>query len=35
MEKGHLKLLRWEYEALVKDGFWCDFMEYSVEKESG
>ena len=34
MEKGHLKLLRWEYESLVKNGFWCDFMEFDVEKES-
>lgn len=35
MEKGHCTLLRWEREALVKDGFWCDHMEYSVEKEVG
>lgn len=34
MEKGHLKVLRWEHEALVKTGFWGDFMEYSVEKET-
>lgn len=33
MEKGHLKLLRWESESLVKTGFWCGDMEYSVEKE--
>ncbi len=33
MEKVHLKLLRWEYEGLLKDGFWGDFMEFSVEKE--
>lgn len=35
MEKGHCTLLRWERESLVKDGFWCDHMEYSVEKEVG
>jgi len=35
MEKVHLKLLRWEYESLLKDGFWGDFMEFSVEKELG
>ena len=34
MEKGHLKVLRWEKESLVKTGFWCGEMEYSVEKES-
>lgn len=34
MEKGHLKLLRWELESLAQNGFWGDFMEYSVEKES-
>ncbi|HLC18147.1 MAG TPA: ferritin family protein [Thermodesulfobacteriota bacterium] len=34
MEKNHLKILRWEYEGLVKNGFWCGMMEYSVEKES-
>lgn len=34
MEKGHLKLLRWERQSLVNNGFWCDMMEYSVEKES-
>lgn len=34
MEKGHLKLLRWEKESLVTTGFWCGEMEYSVEKES-
>ena len=34
MEKMHLKILRWEYESLLQNGFWCDFMEYSVEKES-
>ncbi len=33
MEKGHLKLLRWESESLNATGFWCDMMEYSVEKE--
>ncbi len=33
MEKAHLKVLRWEYESLMQNGFWCDFMEYSVEKE--
>ena len=33
MEKNHLKMLRWEYESLVKNGFWCGIMEYSVEKE--
>ncbi len=33
MERNHLKLLRWESEALTKTGFWCDIMEYSVEKE--
>jgi rubrerythrin len=33
MEKGHLKLLRWERESLITTGFWCDTMEYSVEKE--
>ncbi len=34
MEKAHLKILRWEYESLIQNGFWCDFMEYSVEKET-
>ncbi len=34
MEKEHLKVLRWEYESLLKTGFWGDFMEYSVEKET-
>lgn len=34
MEKGHLKVLRWESESLIKTGFWCGEMEYSVEKES-
>lgn len=34
MEKGHLKILRWESESLVKTGFWCGIMEYSVEKET-
>jgi rubrerythrin len=33
MEKGHLKMLRWESESLAKTGFWCGVMEYSVEKE--
>ncbi len=33
MEKGHLKVLRWEAESLNKTGFWCGDMEYSVEKE--
>lgn len=33
MERGHLKLLRWEYESLVHTGFWCDFMEFTVEGE--
>lgn len=33
MEKGHLKVLRWESESLIKTGFWCGEMEYSVEKE--
>ncbi len=33
MEKGHLKLLRWEYESIVHTGFWCDFMEFTVEGE--
>ncbi|GMR04347.1 MAG: hypothetical protein BMS9Abin23_0243 [Thermodesulfobacteriota bacterium] len=33
MEKGHLKVLRWESESLNTTGFWCDMMEYSVEKE--
>ncbi|MBI5560628.1 MAG: ferritin family protein [Deltaproteobacteria bacterium] len=33
MEKGHLKVLRWEYESIVKTGFWGDFMEYNIEKE--
>ncbi|MBI5644090.1 MAG: ferritin family protein [Deltaproteobacteria bacterium] len=33
MEKGHLKILRWESESLQKTGFWCGDMEYSVEKE--
>jgi rubrerythrin len=35
MEKGHLKLLRWESDALAGEGFWCDMMEFSVEKEIG
>lgn len=34
MEKGHLKLLRWESESLTKTGFWCGQIEYSVEKET-
>lgn len=34
MEKGHLKIFRWESEALRKTGFWGDTMEFSVEKES-
>lgn len=34
MEKGHLKVLRWESESINKTGFWCGEMEYSVEKES-
>lgn len=34
MEKGHLKMLRWESESLIKTGFWCGEMEYSVEKET-
>lgn len=33
MEKGHLKILRWELESLVKTGFWGDSMEFSVEME--
>lgn len=33
MEKGHLKILRWEHESLTNKGFWCGDMEYSVEKE--
>lgn len=33
MERGHLNLLRWEYEALVRTGFWCDIMEFTVEGE--
>lgn len=33
MEKGHLKILRWESESLNQTGFWCGTMEYSVEKE--
>jgi rubrerythrin len=33
MEKGHLKMLRWEKESLITTGFWCGEMEYSVEKE--
>ncbi len=34
MEKGHLKILRWESESINKTGFWCGEMEYSVEKEA-
>ncbi len=34
MEKGHLKVLRWESESLRKTGFWGDTMEFSVEKEA-
>ena len=34
MEKGHLKILRWEIESLRKTGFWGETMEYSVEKET-
>lgn len=33
MEKGHLKILRWELESLTKTGFWADTMEFSVEME--
>lgn len=34
MEKGHLKILRWESESLRRTGFWAGQMEYSVEKEA-
>lgn len=34
MEKGHLKMLRWEGESLMNTGFWSGTMEYSVEKET-
>ncbi|MFQ5735977.1 MAG: ferritin family protein [Thermodesulfobacteriota bacterium] len=34
MEKGHLKILRWERESLLKNGFWGDTIEFSVEKET-
>lgn len=34
MEKGHLKMLRWESESLINTGFWCGSMEYNVEKEA-
>lgn len=34
MEKGHLKMLRWESESLINTGFWAGNMEYSVEKEA-
>ncbi|MBI5234746.1 MAG: ferritin family protein [Deltaproteobacteria bacterium] len=33
MEKGHLKILRWESESLMRTGFWAGQIEYSVEKE--
>lgn len=33
MERNHLKLLRWEQESIVKTGFWCDFMEFNIERE--
>jgi rubrerythrin len=33
MERNHLKLLRWQNEYLMKSGFWCDMMEFNVEKE--
>ncbi|MBI5286115.1 MAG: ferritin family protein [Deltaproteobacteria bacterium] len=35
MERGHLSLLRWEYEALVQTGFWCDSREFNPEEEKG
>lgn len=34
MEKGHLKIVRWESESLINTGFWAGQMEFSVEKES-
>ena len=34
MEKGHLKILRWESESLINTGFWAGNMEFSVEKEA-
>ncbi len=34
MEKGHLKIVRWESESLISTGFWAGQIEYSVEKES-
>ncbi len=34
MEKAHLKILRWESEALKNTGIWCGNMEYSVEMET-
>ncbi|MFQ5901291.1 MAG: ferritin family protein [Thermodesulfobacteriota bacterium] len=33
IENGHLELLRWEYDYIIKSGFWCDFQEYTVEGE--
>jgi rubrerythrin len=35
MERAHLKLLRWEQESLKQTGFWCDIMEFNIEKEIG
>jgi rubrerythrin len=35
MERAHLKLLRWEQESLIQTGFWCDIMEFNIEKEIG
>jgi rubrerythrin len=33
MEKGHLELFRWEEDSLLKRGFWCDMMEFTLEAE--
>ena len=33
MEKQHYNILKWEYDSVTASGFWCDIMEFSVEKE--
>lgn len=33
MEKLHFNILKWEHDSITASGFWCDIIEYSVEKE--
>lgn len=35
MEESHLKILKWEQDALSKSGYWCDMAEFSVELPEG